>query len=143
MRIRDWSSDVCSSDLMMVAARAPELIHCAAGLSGLYDLEAFATDSDTASTAYGRSYISRALGNDKAQWLANSPVLLAAGITAPVFLAHGEIDERTPYKQAVEMKKELEAAGRMPEWMSEHGEARGFYKEENKAAFYKRIEAFF
>src|SRR3546814_8350905 len=78
---------------MMVAARAPELIQCAAGLSGLYDLEAFATDSDTASTAYGRSYISRALGNDKAQWLANSPVHLAARIKAPVFLAHGEIDE--------------------------------------------------
>src|SRR3546814_6599681 len=97
---------------MMVAARAPELIHCAAGLSGLYDLEAFATDSDTASTAYGRSYISRALGNDKAQWLANSPVHLAARIKAPAFLAHGEIDERTPYKQAVVMKKALEAAGR-------------------------------
>src|SRR3546814_1770724 len=100
---------------MMVAARAPELIQCAAGLSGLYDLEAFATDSDTASTAYGRSYISRALGNDKAPWLAKSPVHLAARIKEPVVLAHGEIDARTPYKQAVEMKTAVEAAGRTPE----------------------------
>src|SRR3546814_5848286 len=84
----------------------------------------------------------RAVGNDKAQWLANSPVHLAARIKAPVFLAHGEIDERTPYKQAVEMKKALEAAGRTPEWMSVPGEAHGFYKDENNAAFYKRLEAF-
>src|SRR3546814_7539183 len=120
---------------MSVAARAPDLIQCAACLSGLYDLEAFATDSDTASTAYGRSYISRALGTDKAQWLANSPVHLAARIKATVFLAHGEIDERKPYKQAVEMKTALEAAGRTPEWMSEPGEAQGYYKDENKAEF--------
>src|SRR3546814_16196441 len=98
---------------MMVAARAPDLIHCAAGLSGLYDLEAFATDSDTASTAYGRSYISRALGNDKAQWLANSPVHLAARIKAPVFLANGELAERPPYTQAVGMTKAPEPAGTM------------------------------
>src|SRR3546814_765037 len=69
-------------------------------------------------------------------------VHLAARIKAPVFLAHGEIDERTPYKQAVEMKKALEAAGRTPEWMSVPGEAHGFYKDENNAAFYKRLEAF-
>src|SRR3546814_2200949 len=100
---------------MMVAARAPELIQCAAGLSGVYDMEAFATDSDTASPAYGRSYISRALGNDKAQWLANSPVHLAARIKAPVFLAHGETDARTSYKTAVAMQKALEAAARTPE----------------------------
>src|SRR3546814_5883644 len=118
---------------MRVASRASELMQCAAGLSGLYDLEAFATDSDTASTAYGRSYISRALGNDKARWLANSPVHLASRIKAPVFLAHGEIDERTPYKQAVEMNKALEAAGRTLEWMSVPGEAHGFYKEDRKS----------
>src|SRR3546814_12943059 len=40
------------------------------------------------------------------------------------------------------MKKALEAAGRMPEWMSVPGEAHGFYKDENNAAFYKRLEAF-
>src|SRR3546814_5461106 len=62
--------------------------------------------------------------------------------SSDLFLAHGEIDERTPYKQAVEMKKALEAAGRMPEWMSVPGEAHGFYKDENNAAFYKRLEAF-
>src|SRR3546814_12037148 len=62
--------------------------------------------------------------------------------SSDLFLAHGEIDERTPYKQAVEMKKTPEAAGRTPEWMSVPAEAHGFYKDENNAAFYKRLEAF-
>jgi dipeptidyl aminopeptidase/acylaminoacyl peptidase len=62
--------------------------------------------------------------------------------TRPVFLAHGEIDERTPYAQAVAMRDALTRAGRAPEWMSVPGEAHGFYKDENNVAFYKRLEAF-
>src|SRR3546814_11116067 len=60
-RICSYGASFGAYSAMMVAARAPDLIHCAAGLSGLYDLEAFATDSDTAPTAYGRSDISRDL----------------------------------------------------------------------------------
>jgi dipeptidyl aminopeptidase/acylaminoacyl peptidase len=127
---------------MMVAIRAPDLIRCAAGLSGLYDLEAFAKDSDAASTDYGQSYIARVLGTDRNEWRDNSPLYLAAQIKAPVLLAHGEIDERTPYPQAVAMRDALTRAGRAPEWMSVPGEAHGFYKDENNVAFYKRLEAF-
>src|SRR3546814_368775 len=87
---------------MMVAARAPDLIQCVAGLSGLYDLEAFAKSSDAADTAYGLSYISRVIGTDRGEWGANSPVNQAGKIKAPVFMAHGEIDERTPFAQAVD-----------------------------------------
>lgn len=141
-RICSYGASFGAYSAMMVAARAPELFRCAAGLSGLYDLEAFATDSDTASTSYGRSYISRVLGDDKAQWRAESPVHLATKIKAPVFLAHGEIDERTPYRQALAMKKALEAAGNAPEWMPVPGEAHGFYEDGNNVAFYKRLEAF-
>lgn len=141
-RICSYGASFGAYSAMMVAARAPELIQCAAGLSGLYDLEAFANDSDTASTSYGRSYIARVLGNDKAQLRANSPLHLAAKIKAPVFLAHGEIDERTPHAQAVAMKKALEGTGNTPEWMSVPGEAHGFYKDQNNVAFYKRLEAF-
>jgi dipeptidyl aminopeptidase/acylaminoacyl peptidase len=141
-RICAYGASFGAYSAMMVAVRAPELIRCAAGLSGLYDLEVFANDSDTANTDYGRSYITRVLGTDRKEWRANSPVNLAAQIKAPVFLAHGEIDERTPYSQAVEMKKALERAGRTPEWMSVPGEAHGFYKDENNVEFYKRLEAF-
>jgi dipeptidyl aminopeptidase/acylaminoacyl peptidase len=69
-------------------------------------------------------------------------VALAAKIKVPVLLAHGEIDERTPYAQAVAMKAALTAAGNAPEWMSMPGEGHGFYKDANRVAFYKHLEAF-
>lgn len=127
---------------MMAAARAPELIKCAAGLSGLYDLEVFTRKSDAASSKYGRSYFTRAIGDNDEMLRANSPTTLAGKIKAPVFLAHGEIDERTPYSQAVDMKHALEAAGNAPEWMSVPGEGHGFYSDANNVAFYRRLEAF-
>ncbi|GAA3920465.1 prolyl oligopeptidase family serine peptidase [Luteimonas lutimaris] len=141
-RICSYGASFGAYSAMMVAARAPELVKCAAGLSGLYDLASFATDSDTASTSYGRNYIARVLGNDRNEWRTSSPVHLAGQIKVPVLLAHGEIDKRTPYAQAVAMKKALESAGNAPEWMSVPGEAHGFYKDENNAAFYRRLEAF-
>ena len=141
-RICAYGGSFGAYSAMMVAARAPDLIQCAAGLSGLYDLETMSEDSDTATTAYGQSYIARVLGSDRNELRANSPVNLAARIKASVFLAHGEIDERTPYLQAVAMKTALTGAGNAPEWMSVAGEAHGFYKDENNVAFYKRLEAF-
>jgi dipeptidyl aminopeptidase/acylaminoacyl peptidase len=126
---------------MMTAARAPELIRCTAGLAGLYDLKVFTTKSDAAISAYGRAYFARAIGGEDVL-RAHSPVTLADRIRAPVFLAHGEIDERTPYSQAVGMKKALEAAGRPPLWMSVPREGHGFYTDANNIAFYRRLEAF-
>jgi len=141
-RICAYGGSFGAYSAMMVAVRAPELIRCAAGVAGLYDLEAFANDSDTSSTRYGRSYIERVIGHDRAEWQANSPVALAARIQVPVLLAHGEVDERTPYAQAVAMRKALVAAGNPPEWLSVPGEGHGFYKDANKVAFYRQLEAF-
>lgn len=141
-RVCAYGASFGAYSAMMTAARAPELIKCAAGLAGLYDLKVFTTRSDTASTAQGRAYFARAIGSGDAMLQANSPTSLAAKIKAPVFLAHGEVDERTPYSQAVAMKKALEAAGRPPEWMPVPREGHGFYDDANNIAFYKRLEAF-
>ncbi len=141
-RICSFGTSFGAYSALMVAARAPGLFRCAAGQAGLYDLEAFAEDSDAAGSRFGRSYITRVLGGDKAEWRANSPVALADRIKVPVFLAHGEIDKRTPYAQAVAMKKALERAGNAPEWMSVPGEGHGFYSDANNAEFYRRLEGF-
>lgn len=141
-RVCSFGASFGAYSAMMVAARAPGLLRCAAGISGLYDLEAFARDSDASDSKYGMSYVARVLGTDPGEWRANSPVALADRIKIPVFLAHGEADERTPYAQAVAMKKALERAGNAPEWMSVAGEGHGFYKDANNVAFYKHLEAF-
>ena len=141
-RICAYGASFGAYSAMMVAARAPDLIRCAAGLAGLYDLKSFTTRSDTARSSGGRAYFRRAVGSGDDYLRENSPTALAAAITAPVFLAHGELDERTPYSQAVAMKKALEDAGRPPEWMAVPREGHGFYSDENNIEFYRRLEAF-
>lgn len=127
---------------LMLAAKAPDLVKCAAGLSGLYDLRSMADKSDTARSFLGRAYIARVIGRDDAALSANSPLAMAGGIKAPVFLAHGESDERTPYAQAAAMRKALEKAGNAPVWMSVPKEGHGFYAQKNVVAFYNQLEAF-
>lgn len=141
-RICAYGASFGAYSALMLAAKAPDLVKCAAGLSGLYDLRAMAEKSDTSRSFRGRAYIERVLGDDDGALLANSPVALAAKIKAPVFLAHGEEDERTPFRQAKAMKKALEKAGNEPEWMAVRGEGHGFYVQENAVAFYERLEAF-
>lgn len=141
-RICAYGASFGGYSAMMVAAKAPELIKCTVGLSGLYDLKTMVNKSDSANTAYGRNFFTRTVGTDPKELEANSPTFLAARLRAPVFLAHGEIDERTPYSQALAMRNALEKAGNSPEWMSVPKEGHGFYKDHNNIAFYTRLEAF-
>ncbi|CAN4280607.1 S9 family peptidase [Pseudoxanthomonas sp. LjRoot125] len=127
---------------LMMAARAPDQIKCATGLAGVYDLKMMYTKGDIRSTQYGTHYLERAIGRDDAALLAASPTTLAAQITAPVLLVHGEVDERTPIAQARAMRAALERAGRPPEWMAVAGEGHGFHADANNIAFYRKLEEF-
>ena len=127
---------------MMLAVREPELIRCAAGLAGVYDLKMMYKKGDIKDRAYGRNYLTRVIGRNDEELAANSPTTLASSIKAPVFLAHGERDERTPIAQANAMRAALVSAGKPPEWMAVAGEGHGFYNDDNSAAFYRALEAF-
>ncbi|MDG6348883.1 alpha/beta fold hydrolase [Luteimonas sp. 8-5] len=128
---------------MVLAARHPEMVKCVATLAGLYDLRSMnSTSSDTGRSFWARAYVDRAVGTDNNQMLADSPLSMAASIKAPVFMAHGEEDERTTFRQAEAMKKALDKAGNRPVWMPVRKEAHGFYKEENQVAFYQKLESF-
>lgn len=141
-RVCAYGSSFGGYSAMMTAARAPDLVKCVASLSGLYDLDAFARKSDVKTSASGRNYIERTIGSDKNERLAQSPITLAAKIKAPVFMAHGEIDKRTPFAQAEAMKEALEEAGNSPEWMPVPKEGHGFYETANGVEFYRRLEVF-
>ena len=60
----------------------------------------------------------------------------------PVFLAQGSIDKRVPMEQFNALKNAFKAAGVPIETMVAQGEGHGFYKPENRAELYKRMEAF-
>lgn len=141
-RICVYGSSFGAYSALMLAAQAPELVKCAAGLSGLYDLRAMANKSDTSRSFWGRAYIKRVVGRDDAEMLANSPLSQADKIKAAVFLAHGKEDERAPFRQAEQMQKALERAGNPPQWMAIPNEAHGFYVRENAIAFYRKLEMF-
>jgi dipeptidyl aminopeptidase/acylaminoacyl peptidase len=82
------------------------------------------------------------MGDDPAALAANSPDKLADQINVPVFLIHGEDDQRAPFAQAKAMRAALDAAHKPYEWMSKPGEGHGFYDEKNNIELYTRLQAF-
>lgn len=127
---------------MQAAILAPDLIRCAAGLSGVYDLTMMDWRGDISWSGLGRGYVKRAVGEDPATLRAFSPVYNAARLTAPVFLAHGGRDERTPLAHAERLKEALTGQGRPPGWLVEPTEGHGFYDEAARLRLYQRVVAF-
>src|SRR3546814_16432532 len=113
MRISDWSSDVCSSDLV--------------GYVGVYDLDVQRRDSDTAQSEYGRSYLNLVYTEAVAERHAQSPVYGVDRIKAAIMLVHGAKDERVPIKHMHELVDREAAVGKKPEQIEvEQEEAHGF-----------------
>jgi dipeptidyl aminopeptidase/acylaminoacyl peptidase len=141
-RICVYGASFGAYSAMMTAAKAPELFKCAVGASGVYDLKMMLSKGDIGDTRWGRNYLDRVIGSDVQALQAGSPVMLADSIRMPVLLAHGELDERTPFAQARAMKAALERNGNTPEWMAVPKEGHGFYSDANNIAFYQRLENF-
>ena len=142
-RICAYGASFGAYSAMVLAAKHPDMVKCVATEAGLYDLRTMAsTSSEAGRSFWGRAYVERAVGTDSKQMLADSPLSMAASIKAPVFMAHGDRDERTTFDQAEAMKRALDKAGNPPIWMPVHNEAHGFYVDANQIAFYQKLEAF-
>lgn len=141
-RVCAYGASFGAYSALMLAARAPDLIKCASGLAGVYDLKMMLSKGDIRTTRSGNHYLTRVIGRDDAALVAASPTSLADRISAPVLLVHGELDERAPIAQAKAMRAALERAGRSPEWMAVAGEGHGFHADANNIAFYRTLETF-
>jgi len=60
----------------------------------------------------------------------------------PVFLVHGEDDQRAPFAQFKAMRAALDAAHKLYETLTRAGERHGFVKPENIEEFHTRLQAF-
>ncbi|HMT38663.1 MAG TPA: S9 family peptidase [Thermomonas sp.] len=127
---------------LMQTIRYPELYKCAIGYVGVYDLEVMKKEGDIKDRASGRRYLDRVLGTDPAVLKAWSPAQNVAKIKVPVLLAQGAIDQRVPMDQFNALNDAFREAGVSVETMVAQGEGHGFYKPENRAELYRRIEAF-
>jgi dipeptidyl aminopeptidase/acylaminoacyl peptidase len=141
-RICAFGASFGAYSAMMVAARAPGLLRCAAGLAGVYDLKMMYRKGDVQQSEYGLNYLERVIGRDDQALTDNSPVSLANRIQVPVLLVHGQEDTRTPLAQATAMRAALVAAGRPPEYLVVPKEGHGFYRDENNVLLLQRLEQF-
>jgi len=127
---------------LMQPIRYPELYKCAIGYVGVYDLQVMKKKGDIPRAKWGKRYLQRVLGTDDAQLKAWSPAQNVDKVKVPVFLVQGAIDQRVPMAQFNALKNAFTAAGVPVETMVVQGEGHGFYKPENTAELYKRMEAF-
>lgn len=127
---------------LMQPIRYPGMYKCAIGYVGVYDLQVMKKEGDITDRASGRRYLDRVLGTDEAILRAWSPAQNVDKIKIPVFLAQGSIDQRVPMEQFDALKGAFTDAGVPIETMVAKGEGHGFYKPENIAELYDRMEAF-
>lgn len=125
---------------MMGAAREPDLYACAAGYVGVYDLDLMVRQDKRDS---------RFMSNFTSQWIgeagslsAVSPTRLADRIKAPVFLAAGGEDRVAPVEHTELMESALRKAGVPVESLVYKNEGHGFYKEEHRTEYYRRLLGF-
>jgi len=129
---------------LMSVVREPDLYRCSVGYVGVYDLDVQRRDSDTAQSAYGRSYLNVVYPESAGERQAQSPVYGVDRIKSAVMLVHGAKDERVPIKHMHELVKRMEAVGKKPEQIVvEKKEAHGFRDIDNNVNLYTKMLAFF
>jgi dipeptidyl aminopeptidase/acylaminoacyl peptidase len=79
---------------------------------------------------------------DASMLAANSPLVNAKRIKAPVLLAYGDKDMRVPIEHGEKMREALQANGNAPEWVVYGGEGHGWRRPETNYDFWGRVEKF-
>lgn len=124
---------------LMSVIREPSLYQCALGLAGVYDMEIQYQKSDMPGLRGGENYMREAMGMDEDARQRQSPVHRADAIEVPVYLAHGEDDERVPVENARAMRDAIEKAGGSVTLTEFSGEAHGLASLENRKRFYGEV----
>ena len=123
--------------------KEPDLYQCGLGYVGVYDLELIREVGDIQRNRIGVSYLDAAVGTDTADLKQRSPVNHVDRIKADLFLVHGKEDIRAHVEHYYQLKAALNKAGIPYDEMLLEKEAHGFYDEDNRADFYRRMLAFF
>ncbi|WP_444921537.1 alpha/beta hydrolase family protein [Microbulbifer sp. CnH-101-G] len=127
---------------LMNPIRYPDLYKCAVGYVGVYDLEMMYKKGDIKRRDRGLAYLNRELSKDKNFLKENSPIHNTDKLNIPLFIIHGEKDERVPVEHAEELLEKLEKEGKPVKSLIVANEGHGFYSEENNMRLYTELLAF-
>ena len=136
---------------LMGPVRQPEKYRCVVATSAVTDLELFVQGSwfvhDDISDISRELHLPEWVGDadaeaDRAMLRANSPVLLARQMHAPVLLAWGGQDLRVPLTHGERMRKVLSESGNPPQWILYPNEGHGWANSANEIDFARQVEAF-
>jgi acylaminoacyl-peptidase len=127
---------------MMGAVREPDLYQCVIAYVGVYDLELMYEKGDIPTRESGLEYLRQAVGEDKEDLRARSPVHHLDKLKAPVLIVHGGEDFRVDIAHAYKLRKGLEKLDKPYEWLVKPNEAHGFYLPENRLELFERMIAF-
>ncbi|WP_347247020.1 alpha/beta fold hydrolase [Thermomonas sp.] len=121
----------------------PGMYKCAIGYVGVYDLPLMRkTDKNMGQSKRTARFFDRTLGTDMDALAKVSPVQRVAEINVPVMLVHGGDDHTADLNQYKAMTAALKDAGKPVETFLAPGEGHGFYKPENRAELFRRMDAF-
>ncbi len=121
---------------------APEFFKAAIGVVGVYDFKLMYRAGDIRGRFSGKRYLEKALGNDPDEFAEFSPLARADELTVPVMLVQGERDDRAPVIHSDRLAKRLKELGHPHEYVIMENEGHGFYKDENRIAWYEMMETF-
>lgn len=131
---------------MMGLVKDPDLYRCGIAYAGVSDprnMFDFHWNNFTQSTRqFDLPVLMGDRVKDDAKFAANSPLVQAARIKAPLLLSHGGRDRRVPIDNSERMLDALQKAGKTVEWVSYPEEDHGFFFDENRIDYYRRVEAF-
>ncbi|WP_226648402.1 alpha/beta hydrolase family protein [Microbulbifer variabilis] len=127
---------------LMNPIRYPDLYKCAIGYAGVYDLEMMYTKGDIKRRDRGIAYLRRELSKDENFLRDNSPIHNTDKLNIPLFIIHGEKDERVPVEHAEELLEKLEKEGKPARSLIVANEGHGFYSEDNNMKLYTELLAF-
>ncbi len=125
---------------LMSIVREPELYACAVAAAGVYDHDIQYRKADFIRwTRFGDDYIDKVIGPTAEDRREASPITYLDRLKAPLFIVHGENDQRVPVAHARALRKALKARGIEAEYMEKENEGHGFFKEENRADFFRAL----
>ena len=94
----------------------------------------------------GRVDLERMMGHPSTNpdgYRSGSPIHDVASVSRPLFVAHGELDERVSPAQSEELVAELRRLGKTFEYVTYPTEGHGLLRTEPMVHFYRRLERFF